>query len=105
MPESVSSATGFGDRVGRVAHHDPLGTRRVEVDVVQPHPDARDHAQLARGCQDVGIERLGAGDQRVDVADELDDLVLLEPAAVRVVAHLQPGGVEPLARRRVGGAE
>ena len=68
-----------GDRIaeGRVHHHDPGGGGGRDVDVVDPDPGAADDLQIAGGGDDV-LVRLGVGanDQAVVVADDLDQLVL-----------------------------
>src|SRR6476646_3732023 len=59
-------------RLGRIRDDDPLARRRVDVDVVDPHSGAADHAQSRGACDHIGRHlRRGADDQRLVAVDDL----------------------------------
>ncbi len=75
-----------GDRVAarRVHDHDAALGRGGDVDVVHAHARAADHLQpLRRGERLRGHLRLAAHDERVELGDLRDQLVLLQTAAGR----------------------
>ena len=65
---------GGGDdvRLGRVRDDDPAARGGVDVDVVDPHPRATDHAETVTTRDQVGCEfRSRADDDRLVAADDL----------------------------------
>ena len=68
---------GRGNRIpaGRIQHDDAAVRGRVNVDVVDPHPSAPDHAQLRACIQNIGGDCcLAAYDKRTEVRNKIDKL-------------------------------
>ena len=90
---------GRGGRAGRVAHGDAAGAGIVDVDVVDAHAAADDQAELAAlRLVDVVFAnfRLGADDDRVEIAQRRAQLLRLIKLLYYLMAHvaqLRHGGL------------
>ena len=62
-------------RTGGARHRDTAGLRRVEVDVVDARPVARDEAEAIRAREGGGVEVVEPGDHRIHADEGVRDLV------------------------------
>src|SRR2546422_7061476 len=87
-----------GRSVRSVGHVNSPSAGRVQIHAVQPYADARDQAQVRRRIHYLRRDRLRASDQHPEAADQLRQLLLLEPAAKGVHYILDASGFQKIER-------
>ena len=103
-PDSELRDAGGGG-VGGVGDGHAIGARGGQVHAVEADADADDELEAIGAGEHALGNGLGAGNQIVDAADQIGDLVLLEAPSDGVLDHLDPRRVEPVAGRSVKLAE